>query len=126
MDVDRGMALNEGTKPSKEELLKGHWKNLSRLYMWMMAGADVENGLWAVYGARQGLVKLMCTNWDYTQVRDFDFLENLWTGNENMNSDNLYNEIVELGNTIVNELNLPILSSPLTPELSMFTKTILC
>lgn len=118
------MALNEGVKPSKEELINGHWKNLHRLYMWMMAGADVENGAWAIFGARQGLVKLMCTDWNYIQVRDFDHLEKLWQNNNNMNSSNLLNEICNTGNTIIKELNLPITADPLTPELSKFVKTI--
>ena len=40
-----------------------------------MVGTDVENGLWAIHGARQGLYKTMCTDWDYVQVRDFEYPE---------------------------------------------------
>jgi hypothetical protein len=32
--------------------------NLSRLIVWASVGADVENGWWAIYGARQGLYDL--------------------------------------------------------------------
>ncbi|RYD64853.1 MAG: hypothetical protein EOP83_08755 [Verrucomicrobiaceae bacterium] len=32
--------------------------NLSRLTVWASVGADVENGWWAIYGARQGLYDL--------------------------------------------------------------------
>jgi hypothetical protein len=39
------MSLIEGVKPSKTELIGNHWKNLERLYIWCMTGADVENGL---------------------------------------------------------------------------------
>ena len=72
------MALDQGVKPTQEDFLKGHWKNLHRLWIWLMIGADVENGRWAIYGAREGLYKTMCTDWDYVQVRDFEYLNTLW------------------------------------------------
>jgi len=45
------MALDRGVKPTKEEFLNGHWKNLHRLWIWLMVGADVKNGSWAILGA---------------------------------------------------------------------------
>ena len=42
------MSLDQGVRPTKEAFLQGHWKNLQRLWVWLMAGADVENGLWAI------------------------------------------------------------------------------
>jgi len=73
------MALDQGAKPTKEQLLKGHWKNLHRLWIWLMIGADVQNGDWAILGARAGLYMTMCTDWDFVQVRDFKYLNDLWT-----------------------------------------------
>jgi hypothetical protein len=35
-----------------------HPLNRSRLLMWLSMGADVENGWWSIYGARQGLYDL--------------------------------------------------------------------
>ena len=43
---------------------------------------DVDNGLWAIYGAREGLVKTMLTDWDFVNVRDFKYLNDLWKEKE--------------------------------------------
>ena len=32
------MALDRGVNPPKEEFLNGHWKNLHRLWIWLMIG----------------------------------------------------------------------------------------
>jgi hypothetical protein len=46
---------------------------------WMSVGADVKNGLWAMFGACEGCHKTMLEDaWDYTQVRDFTYLDDLW------------------------------------------------
>jgi hypothetical protein len=116
------MSLDRGVKPTLEQFHKNHWKNLHRLYIWLMIGADVENGLWAIYGARQGLVKTMLSDWDYVNVRDFDWLNDFW--NSNVKDTNINNEIVTLGREIVNDLNLPISSVPLGHSQSKFFKTV--
>ena len=56
------MALDQGVKPTKEAFLQGHWKNLHRLWVWLMIGSDIENGDWAVLGARAGLYKMITTS----------------------------------------------------------------
>lgn len=119
------MALDRGIKPTKEAFLNGHWKNLHRLWIWLMVGADVENGLWAVYGARKGLFLTMCTDWDYINVRDFDYLNNYWTQTtETISEENLYEEIEKLGELLKQQLNIPISETPLSGEQSKFFKTV--
>lgn len=54
------------------------WGNYKRLITWCSVGADVENGLWAMYGARLGCYKTNLTDWDYVQVRDFDYLNKMF------------------------------------------------
>jgi len=44
----------------------------------LYVGADVENGLWAIYGARLGTHMTMLTDWDYKDVADFDNYPALW------------------------------------------------
>ena len=44
-------------------------------------GSDVDNGQ-AIYGAREGLVKTMLTDWDFVNVRDFKYLNDLWKEKE--------------------------------------------
>ena len=119
------MALDQGAKPSKEQFLKGHWKNLHRLWIWLMVGADIENGLWAIYGAREGLYKTMCTDWDYVQVRDFKYLNSLWDNEySKITEDMLRYEIMGLGETLIHELDLPIGVTPLDAGQSKFFKTV--
>ena len=119
------MALDQGAKPSKEQFLKGHWKNLHRLWIWLMVGADVENGLWAIYGAREGLYKTMCTDWDYVQVRDFKYLNSLWDNEySKITEDMLRYEIMGLGETLIHELDPPIGVTPLDAGQSKFFKTV--
>ena len=119
------MALDRGAKPTNQELLAGHWKNLHRLWIWLMTGADVENGLWAIYGAREGLYKTMCTDWDFVNVRDFEYLNKLWKEKySQVTEDMLPYEIMGLGETLKHELNLPIAADPLDSDQSTFFKTV--
>lgn len=117
------LALHEGHKLTKEQLLHESVDNLRRLYMWLTAGSDIINGNWSMLGARQGLVKLMCTDWNYTQVRNFDFLEQEWQKNAVMNSNNLQDELISLGD-IINSLGFYIPADLLTPNQSIFLKNI--
>ncbi len=119
------MALDRGVRVSKEEFAKLHWKNLHRLYVWLTVGADAENGLWAIYGAREGLYKTMATDWDFVNVRDFEYLNNYWNGVEpKVSMDGLADSIEELGGKLLNELDVPIPVIPFSPEQSKFFKTV--
>ena len=115
------MALDQGAKPTKEEFLRGHWKNLHRLWIWLMVGADVENGRWAIHGAREGLYKTMCTDWDYVNVRDFDYLNDLW---DNKDISDIDDQTEEFGDKLMNELDLPIAVECLNADQSAFFKTV--
>jgi hypothetical protein len=120
------MALDRGLRVTKDEFKTLHWKNLQRLYVWLMVGADVENGLWAIYGAREGLYMTMCTDWDYVQVRDFEYLNKYWgeTVSVHINDDNLLESIQRLGNSLIDELDIPIAVNPLDTQQSKFFKTV--
>jgi hypothetical protein len=119
------MALDRGIRVNKEEFKKLHWKNLHRLYIWLMVGADVKNGNWAIYGAREGLYKTMCTDWDFVNVRDFEYLNKLWTEEySKITEDMLPYEIMGLGASLINDIDLPIAENPLDVQQSKFFKTI--
>lgn len=120
------MALDRGVRPSVEDFKKNHWKNLHRLYIWLMVGADVEHGLWAIYGAREGLYKTMCTDWDYINVRDFDWLNDYWdnTVTQNINEENLIRKSEDLADALIPFLELPISAYPLEADQSKFFKTV--
>jgi hypothetical protein len=77
------MCLNQGRKPSVSEFKERvHQRNLDHLTIWHNVGADVENGMWAIAGARQGTYLTMLTEWDFVQVQSFDALELLWQENK--------------------------------------------
>ena len=74
------MCLNNGARPGLDEFKdRVHSRNLEHLTVWHNIGADVEHGYWAIAGARQGTYMTMLTNWDHTQVQDFDALSELWS-----------------------------------------------
>jgi len=119
------MALDRGVRVSPEDFYKNHWKNLHRLYIWLMVGADVENGLWAVYGAREGLYKTMCTDWDYINVRDFEYLNEHWDKiSKDITEENINDEIEKLGALLIDKLDIPIAEIPLSGSQSKFFKEI--
>ena len=60
-----------------------HPRNKMFLEIWHNLGKDVENGNYAILGARLGTYKLFATDWDYTEVRDFDRLDEIWTEKDN-------------------------------------------
>jgi hypothetical protein len=70
------MSLDQGAKV--KDLSKIWWQNYDRLMIWSTVGADVENGLWSILGAREGCYMTNCTDWDYSQVRDFEWLTEHW------------------------------------------------
>ena len=119
------MALDRGVKVTVEKFHKNHWKNLHRLYIWLMVGADVEHGKWAIYGARQGLYKTMCTDWDYINVRDFKYLNSMWKEVEpKVSTEGLQDSIEELGSILINKLDIPIAETPLDSKQSKFFKEV--
>jgi len=113
------MCLDQGTKV--EDLRKTWWQNFDRLRIWCSVGADVEHGLWSILGARQGLYKTMCTDWNHAEIRDFKWLNDYWSKNvEGINDIN--NEIKELGDKLRESLGIEI--GELDAESSHFFKSI--
>ncbi len=73
------MSLVQGGKPDVDNFKKViWWGNYKRLITWCSVGADVENGLWAMYGARLGCYMTNLTDWDFINVRDFEYLNSLF------------------------------------------------
>jgi hypothetical protein len=73
------MCLDRGAKPTVQEFeQRVNNRNYDHLSIWQTVGADVDNGFWAIYGARLGTFMIMLEGWDYRQVQDFDVLAKLW------------------------------------------------
>ena len=106
------MTLMDGVKLESEKLRNMRRylpaQNYHRLLIWCSVGADVKNGNWAVYGARLGAYMTNCTDWDYVQVRDFDYLNQLFK-DQNINTDEeLYSRSSDLRRTLKTELNMTV------------------
>jgi hypothetical protein len=114
------MTLNNGVKQNfinpKHQLVR---RNYQRLLIWCNIGSDVDQGLWAIYGARLGCYMTNCTDWDYLQVRDFDYLNELFK--EKSYNDPL-EQIVMLGKQLNLKLGLPM--QYYSPEQSRFFKEV--
>ena len=115
------MSLNRGMRTDN---IKGvWWQNYQRLLIWMNIGADVKNGLWAMYGARMGCYLTMCTDWDHIQVRDFEYLRDLWKQEtQSVTEENLLEKIREKGQLLRD--NLQIEASELDADASRFFKAV--
>ena len=93
------MGLEQGEKVNpvrlREELNSA---NYQRLLIWCNVGWDVANGPWAIEGARMGIWKLYMTDWDFSEIRDYEWFEYYW-----LNQDD-----VEPTEDLQRELNLPL------------------
>jgi len=120
------MCLSGGIPVNVKELRQRvHPKNYRRLLVWHSVGADSENGLWAMYGARLGTQMTLFDNtFDYINVRDFDWHDQHWQrtvqpkferGTEmcpltgwTWSNDTLKQEIKKLGMELRSKANLQI------------------
>lgn len=108
------MSLVGGVTVDPRQLKKLiHYKNHQRLLVWCSVGEDVQNGLWAMYGARLGcyLTNLKRDEFNYVDVRDFDWLVNYFTKIVQPNitsTEQLRNETRRLGVILQQELELDI------------------
>lgn len=112
------MCLDRGRKPSLQEFEEAvHKRNFDHLCIWQTVGMDVENGDWAIYGARLGTHMTMLADWDHTKVQDFDELEKLWSGAQTVHAP----EAAEnYGRSLRQRLGLPIVD--MDAEQSKFFK----
>jgi hypothetical protein len=101
------MSLDQGAKVI--DLKTIWWQNYHRLLVWCSVGADVENGIYSILGAREGAALTNCTDWDYANVRDFDYLTNYWNEHyESALDDEKVKQINFYGNELRDKCGLEI------------------
>jgi hypothetical protein len=99
------MCLDRGAKPTLQDFkTRVHSRNYNHLSIWHNIGLDVDNGNWAIIGARLGTYLTMLSDWDYRTVQDFDELEKLW---KEYQSDYQYTEAY-VNDVLQVKLGLPI------------------
>jgi hypothetical protein len=94
--------------------------NQRRLEIWQQIGLDVDHGAWAILGARQGFYQALFTAWPTEQVRDFDYLDDLWQ----QRPQDPHQQIQDLGEQLMDSLSLEITRSPLPSWASRWFKKI--
>jgi hypothetical protein len=116
------MCLNKGALPTIGEFKDAvHKRNMDHLSIWHNVGLDVDNGAWAILGARQGTRLTMFKEWNYKQVHDFDHLNTLFIELTSAFEPNcVLDEIERLGEELASQLDLPM--CVLTPNQSKFFK----
>jgi hypothetical protein len=85
------VGFREGVKLSMEQgrlLAFDEWSttmhaaNYQRLVTWMTVGADVEHGMWSVYGARLAVKLLQYDNFDFVNIRDYAWFNEFFKEHE--------------------------------------------
>ena len=114
------MSLDSGRKMTPKEFIRRIWiYNLHKLMIWCSVGAHVDNGIWSVYGARMGAHDVNLTDFDHTEIRDYDWFADKW---QQVKDNDPVTHGVELGELLRRGLNIDI--SDLDAQQSKFFKTI--
>ncbi len=113
------MCLNKGARPTLSEFRdRVHQRNLDHLTIWHNVGTDVDHGVWAMAGARQGTHMTMLTDWDYREVQWFDALETIW--NQSAHDLDPVDIVSDMEEPLRTQLDLPM--HMLLPGQSQFFK----
>ncbi len=112
------MVLDRGALPTVDTFRdRVANRNLNNLTIWQNVGTDVENGIWAIAGARLGTYKALLTDWDYKDVMWFDNYPVMWEEYMDKDPTELSDEIGEI---LKAKLGLPICTY--TPDQSKLFK----
>ena len=112
------MSLDKGKKVDPSLFIQTiHPVNLRTLVTWMSVGKDIENGEWAMLGARCGCyMATLDTNYDVSLISDLEFMSNKFS---RMMSDKEL-DMLTYGNSLRQKLGLPVVE--LDEEESRFYK----
>ena len=136
------MSLDEGNPVPSEDFQKRIWpKNYERLLTWCNVGADVENGIWACFGARLGCYDVnFVKDYKLECISSFDWFKTYFEeevlplcksdeGNEKCartgvewNYDMLYDEALRVGDILSEKMGMEI-TDP-TPATSAYFKRV--
>jgi hypothetical protein len=101
MSLDRGKAI------TAENFKKKMWAtNLRTLSIWMSVGADIQNGQYAMLGARTGCYDTVIGQTDINQVRDLDDMEKVYE--EHTKDIDMDKQLQMYGESIRQRLDIPV------------------
>jgi hypothetical protein len=131
------MSLDQGKRIRADEFKdRIWWGNYNRLQTWCNIGSDVENGLWAIYGARLGCKLTVLTDWDTNLISDYEWFKDYF--NKEIitqfpgdtvcrytkvawSKEMLYNTVCDLGRELNEGINEMMLFEP-NPQMCKFFK----
>lgn len=87
--------FREGIKLSQDKDMD--WRNHDRLWRWMHVGADAENGLWCIHGARFSYYLRKMKGFNVNEVKDFDYLDKLFLAFKHLFNEQLLTDCNTLG-----------------------------
>jgi len=91
------MSLDQGKRVKPLEFRNKIWYgNYNRLQTWCNIGSDVDNGLWAIYGARLGCQMAVLSDWDVNLISDYEWFKHFFYKDIAPN----FNGVKPFGNTI--------------------------
>jgi len=100
------MCLDRGSVPTIDKFKDNvSSRNLNNLTIWHNVGMDVENGSWAIYGARLGTYMTILTDWNAHNVQWFDNYISMW---EEYKDKDPERELTILGLPLSDKLGLPM------------------
>lgn len=100
------MSLDQGKKVRPEEFMQAIQPvNLRTLLTWISVGADVDNGRWAMLGARYGCyMATLDSNYDVTLVSDLEFMSDKFS----RRMMDIEADMLAYGNSLRQRLGLPV------------------
>lgn len=110
------MSLDQGKYVDPTEFKdKIWWQNFNRLQVWCNIGSDVENGLWAMYGARLGCKMAVLDKWDTNLISDYEWFKTFFdevSHTVDVSQTDLWHLTDVLGNRLNAEIPGMVLFSP--------------
>lgn len=115
------MSLEKGERIAPSEFRQRIWAvNLKYLTTWMSVGADVENGQYAMLGARIGCYKTTLGDDSLHQISDLDIMKDIYDQHLQDHMTNINEEIKLYGESLRTRLDIPV--AELDAEQSRFFK----
>jgi len=101
------MSLEQGEHIPPVDFRKKVWPdNLRKLTTWMSVGADVDNGKFAILGARMGCYSTTVNSNEFQQISDMEKMADLFTAS--MGPDHIDTDLEIYGESIRRRLDIPL------------------
>ena len=100
------MSTDKGKPIKAKDYSRSIWRNnLNILSTWMTIGADIENGKYAMLGARMGCFYTVIEDDDIFKIRDLDDMQKYF---DETTIENIDHELLMFGNSLRQQIDIPI------------------